>query len=642
MPIFPIEVPAPKSGRGSTSSALARNVGLLSGVGAAPGEIVWACDYDAITLRDLARGAPHAGPVSRVPATPPAALTPSTMNSFGPDTKAAAYLAGANELLAEFTAALNECLEVIDAANRDASGSSSASSAALLACWASGVLAGYRSYPLLFVNSLKARAIQRVLVDDWVVAVPGEYESALPEYGSPKPRRETNRAPTHFSALDDSLGLAEAWLKPELSPDINSLKDSVANAFGRILLRVGSPTEGEPAVVWAHENQPGQRSIDVDLRPMRILGAFMGEQSGAVLPQAATDPALVVPGLPDESAWNTLAPDRRRLLVAIYSVALRWLRNEGPYKEGSAIGELARQTLIELSRRADADLALDDVVRLDCEATVAIASVWLDVRAGHAVDTSRLTRLLRIARSTLFSAADTGIVFDVLSRGTVALNRARTGAKGRVDVVALEAEIRACWSDYFRALTSKVQLTAGPTAVGYYFHNYAGFLGTLEDIASLRESVDHYRRFVLPSRRAIHANVSAAKPLRLALQVAARAASKIANSDDVSESEARQCADLAVSWASEALSNQSAMLLLDESSAAEESNVIFAASMLNAFACAVKFGGTVDRATLGSLEKAAERSHAWIASSATRSAERIAADGSLDRLLETIRPTVVE
>lgn len=650
VPVFPVDLPRLDAPRPSAEETLARNVGLLSGIPDADGGLCWVCEYDEITLRDLARGAPQTGPPSRLPRVKPSSLMPSTMNTFKPDTKAAGFLAGSNELLSEFEISLRAALRAVDAANRPGgSKKPSLEPVVILACWAAGVLSGYRSYPLLFVSSLKARAIQRVLANGWVVAVPADLDAAPAEYGGHPTSQDNPRSPTGFGVLDHTLDMAAGWLRLDLSPNIASLTDSIANAFGRILIRVGGPREGEPAIVWAHESRPGRRSIDVLLPPLRVIKSFIGEQSGARLPRPekkegedrAPDPPpnTVVPLLPDAASWAGMGDAQRKLLVEMYTLVLRWLRDDDVYLEEGPVGRAALQTLDELTEIAARYLPADDPVRLDCAMAAATGAVRGSVRGQEDVDVTRVIDLVRIVRNRLeTSADDVGLLLDVLSRGAAGLNRARRGAAARIESERLTPEIHECWRVYNAVLAARVPRVPGASALGYHLHNYAGFLGTLDDVSSLREAVDLARRFVVPSRRVAYDASPRGNMLRFAYQVAARSASRLAVrlEGPAFRDEALAAAELGLGWAKDALSTENAKQMLAAEKKPVDGNVLFASAIVGAFAAAASLGIAIESEWLGSLEQAVARSHEWVAGGA-RGADRVAQDGELEAQLEVIR-----
>jgi hypothetical protein len=157
---------------------LARTIAPLFGVSwpAGPFGRTWVCDYAALTLAELARGAPLPTKPERAPltrtepagagepatgwgwsgravwtapgGTAPAVLANATVNRFGPNTKAAVVLTAANRLLAEATAAIETvCGELND---------SPAGPQMRLAIWAGLVLEVFRGQPALVVASIQA------------------------------------------------------------------------------------------------------------------------------------------------------------------------------------------------------------------------------------------------------------------------------------------------------------------------------------------------------------------------------------------------------------------------------------------------------------------------------------------------------
>ena len=92
----------------------------------------------------------------------PGAITHATLNRYGPDTKAAVVLTGANRLLRDVTAAIaSVCRSLAD---------QDAAPEIRLAVWAGLVLEAFRGQPALVAAAVQAREIQRALTTPW-----GEY-----------------------------------------------------------------------------------------------------------------------------------------------------------------------------------------------------------------------------------------------------------------------------------------------------------------------------------------------------------------------------------------------------------------------------------------------------------------------------------
>ena len=102
----------------------------------------------------------------------PAALTAATLNRYGPDTKAAVVLVGANRLLRDVTAAVARVCRALAELE--------IAPELRLAVWAGLVLEAFRAQPALVAAAIQARAIQRALTTSW-----GEHVAAQPDGSCP-------------------------------------------------------------------------------------------------------------------------------------------------------------------------------------------------------------------------------------------------------------------------------------------------------------------------------------------------------------------------------------------------------------------------------------------------------------------------
>jgi hypothetical protein len=620
---------------------LARNVGPLFGLHAVdtPHGRSWICDYDRLTLKEIGRGAPTppkgADEWNRGIPDPLPGLTSTALNNFGPDTKAATVLTAANVLHRRFADDLAVCLEVAVAAAHAAS--RRVPPVVLLALWSAGVITAYRSYPLLVVNALKARAVQRALIAGWTVAIPPGLSSAPSEYGPPLPRpaAEGDHAPSTFDVLDRTLAKISAHLRPgaaiaDDSIEMALLLESVASAMARVIVRTGGDKEGEPAVVWATEPRPEHRAIEVFIPPLRMIKSFIAEQPIATLPavrgkKAADpdsptylDPADYVPVLPRGEAWDGLTPSQRRLLIEMYTIAFRWMRESDAFGEENPVGRELVARLGELSTRADRMLEPGDAVRLDAAVAALTSGIRSSVRDGDDLGLGRASEVLDAVSAGLADGSlDAGFGLDLLARGAVVLNRARRNAAGRVDADLLLSKLDTYWSQFDAILLGNVFPAPGPSAAGFHLHNYAGYLGTREhDPVSLAKSIDYFRRYVIPSRTVAARLLPSSASLRLSLQVAARAAMILGGlqADSGALADARGTAIDALQWSADALDTVTGRKLLDEelTPAPEESHYFLAIAVGGSLALADRVELAVAPELRARISRVVERARGWI------------------------------
>lgn len=525
MPLIEVELPEQESGRGSTAPTLARNVAALFGVKSNQSAGPWICSLDLITLQELRSGIPTTIDAPSAGISP--ALAPATLNRFGPDTKAAAVLAGANELLKTVTTDLTAALRALIAAN------SKVEPAVLLGAWAAGVLTVYRSYPLLINAALRSREVQRASLRSWNVFVPpalqptlasSEYQAGMNE----APKVDDVYAPRALRVLEHTLVELAPMITADLSADVTSLLDSVAATLARRLLSVGGDEEGDPAVVWASDSVDGGHQVEVLLPQLSFITNFVREQAAAILPARTTtiESDRFVIELPDNSAWEGLRGSARRLLLEIHVLVLRWLREDDMFSAESLVGGAAEEQLNAVRERAELELEPYDYVRLDALVgwQTPVLRRQTDTESGPLDLDGLINSMDLVDRRLNDGMLDTGFGLDLLGRGLSALNRARLNGKGRVPD-DLTARIRSYWQTFERLLVTRVAVPQGASAAGYQLHSYAGFLGTLEgDIPALEDSLRLFRLMVIPSRRETTRHGSQTNGFRLSLQVAARAA----------------------------------------------------------------------------------------------------------------------
>jgi hypothetical protein len=280
---------------------LARKVAPLFGVRWEhnPFDRTWVCDYAALTLSELARGAPlPARPAlalvrsgaavggtepgwdfnGRAVRTAPGVAAPSvlanaTLNRFGPNTKAAVVLTAANRLLLEATAAVEAvCYDLND---------SPAGPQMRLAIWAGLVLEVFRASPALVVAAIQARAVQRSLTARWGAQVGlGDLgqTSARCEIGAEAVDQQTDPwHPTRFALIDDTLARLDLSAAGPLGPD---RQEDIAAAWCRRLLNMGRPGSG---MVWLAESDDGHRAAHSYQRVGAMVAPFVAEALDAGL-----------------------------------------------------------------------------------------------------------------------------------------------------------------------------------------------------------------------------------------------------------------------------------------------------------------------------------------------------------------------
>jgi hypothetical protein len=373
---------------------LARKVAPLFGVpwSGNPFDRTWVCDFASLTLAEIGRGAPYPAreeqarlearpPATDAPGQPwewewagrgvwtpkrgpvPTALPAATLNRFGPDTKAAVVLVGANRLLADATSAVAEVSRYLAAHE--------VHPVLRLAVWAGLVLEVYRGQPALVVAAVQARAVQRSLTACWgahvVASDPVLTGSARSEL--PLPARDDGDSsdgdssggdgsarPTQLDLVDRTLPLLDLRVT---EPGADSVAlvgdrlDDIAGAWCRRLLQLGRPGRG---VVWLTQ-AGGHRSAQAYVRVGAVVAPFVAEVlDGVPLPGPAPVPE---PPTPRELA--ALARSAQRAHIVAAHVAVNYLRYRDDLLQAHAgLRDHTRARLVQSAGLAIDVLGADD------------------------------------------------------------------------------------------------------------------------------------------------------------------------------------------------------------------------------------------------------------------------------------------
>lgn len=601
-----VEVPR----RDVVAARLARKVGPLFGIvwEQNPFGRTWVCDFGAVTLAEIARGAPnpvrdvqasmdHApaadtdedGPDSAVAReawrlagravwTPrrgptPAALTHATLNRYGPDTKAAVVLVGANRLLRDVTAAVAGVCRAL--AEQDIAPE------LRLAVWAGLVLEAFRAQPALVAAAIQARAIQRALTTSWGqhVLLPDLTESARCEYGAPgvgDASRDACRAqePTQLDLVDATLPLLRLHVPVTDGPlysEREILDDIVARWCGR-LLQIGHPGRG---ITWVEETPPGHRSVQCYVRTGSAVAPFVAE----VLTM------LSVPGAPgaqvsvDEVAGALagadlagLSPLARRTHVVSAHVLTNYLRfHDGLLLTQPDVREVTRELCDRAGATAVKWLGQDDPASLLLTGYAAYLHAWDLSRAAAAQErraaaaAQLAAELSRLTTAWQRRSLDPGTASYLLETGAMALER--LGVPGFEPAVAetWQAAMLARGIDPGRDLRDPLSL---PESQQYHLQNYASFLAARAvSAADLRGALAAQRACVNVREQVTHGEPAAYSAkftsARTARQAAAAITSRLLREIGDDTAEYQQVLTEGVGHARAAIENPTTAVLLD-------------------------------------------------------------------------------
>ena len=499
----------------------------------------WVCDFGTITLAEIARGAPYpardvqaaldeqappaaagreggtpgsrsAGPAAwqlagRAVWTPrraptPGAITHATLNRYGPDTKAAVVLTGANRLLRDVTAAIASVCRSL--AGQDAAPE------IRLAVWAGLVLEAFRGQPALVAAAVQAREIQRALTTPW-----GEHlwlrrlaASARCEFGAAGiagrdgaagAAADSPHRPTRFELIDGTLPLLRLPIPVTDGPLLSQAEilDDIANRWCRRLLQVGHSGRG---ITWVAADQPGHRQVQSYVRIGSAVAPFVaeilamlsiGDGAGS---RACLDQVSGLLAEVDTPELGTLA--RRAHVVSAHALANYLRFHDGLLLAQPQVREVTRRLCDRAAVAAAKWLGQDDPASLLLAGYSAYLRAWDLGRKPTADPTIRVaaaadlaSQLDRIAAAWRGRLADPGTASYLLEVGAMALDRLLVPGFGDRLATLWRTAMLARGIDPDVDLDDPLAL---PAPQQYHLQNYATFLAaTAESAADLRRAL---------------------------------------------------------------------------------------------------------------------------------------------------------
>lgn len=643
MTLLPAEVPAIPEARAEIVAArLARKVAPLFGVpwpdsarDPSPlGPVTWVTDFTRVTLSEIARGAPlptraqSAELVDRVPdghgwalvervgvtarqASLPAEIANATLNRYGPDTKAAVVLVAVNRLLEPLRAALTAAIPFLvqDDGEQIPPGPR-------LAAWASVVVEVFRSQPALVAAGIRARAIQRPLVEAWDVplgaSAAGEPITRCEISG---PRTEQLR-PDRLELVDDTL--ADLLLLPAQDGPVVAARqhEVVVGQLLRRLLDVG--TLRDASHLWISARGPGQLVMEALFTPASIADRFVDQALRSVLgdEEYQRHTALTatagerLPALPTAAALTAAGltvVQRRVTLLALYGAVRQVLQSRQAREHARAS---IRTWLERLGALVEEGLPGDDPVRavLRCRVDFTVLDL---VRHDESEDpTALVEELLRSSQHCveLFEAGrlDRGAAAEIVSAANRHLDAVRRApGPAALDPARLDTLVRDRWRAWLRMVEADHEdLTDRrlPALLGHHLHNYASFLASHPDSEpDLAAALRLFDKVVIPARERFVQDTGIVDPLLLSLQMATAATTGLAalavRAGD--EQAARSWAALGHRWISRALAEGSTWAMVDDGT---EDGCRFALRALPALLTAHELGATDAEGTRGLVD----------------------------------------
>lgn len=522
------------------AARLARKVAPLFGIvwEQSPFGCTWVCNFGALTLAEIARGAPYpareaqsamdaeadstGGTGSRAGLAPggvaesvpwrlagravwtprrgptPGAITHATLNRYGPDTKAAVILAGANRLLRDVTAGIAAVCRSL--ADRDAAPE------VRLAVWAGLVLEAFRGQPALVAAAIQAREIQRALTAPWGerLLLRGLDPSARCEFGADGAAAASPQYPTRLELVDATLPLLRLPIPVNDGPLLSQAEilDDIVGRWCHRLLQVGHPGRG---ITWVAAEPPGHRRVQSYVRIGSAVAPFVADVLAMLsIPDGAGERVCLaeLPGLlsgVEEAGLGVVT--RRAYLVSVHALT-NYLR----FHDGLLLAqpELRRVTRALCDRGAAAAgkwLGADDPATVLLAGYAACLHAWdlgreptVDLGSRTAAATELVAQADRVAAAWRGRLVDPGTASYLLEIGAMALDR--------LGVPSFRDRLPGLWRAAMvaRGIDPRTDLDDPLTLPGpqqYHLQNYAAYLAAAADsTADLRRALAAQRACV--------------------------------------------------------------------------------------------------------------------------------------------------
>jgi hypothetical protein len=590
MGLLPAEVPEmPETRSEIVPARLARKLAPLFGVPWERGPFgsrTWVCDYNKITLSEIARGAPLPSRgqatqargdlgggwaiVDRIAVTGAGGSLPNeipnaTLNRFGPDTKAAVVLTAANRLLAPVAGAVESAMGLLVAAD------GSALPARLrLAAWAALLLEAFRTQPALLAAAIRARTIQRELLVQWYLPLAGSLAD-LPltrcEVGGPHADTgaDTASRPRDLELADHTvhgLGVVPS--------------DEVVDRLLRELMAIG--TRQSSGHLWLSERVPGQLVVEALVPPTELVDRYVAQLTHLLDDEPAR--REVLPRIPRASELGELPLlGRRAVLIALITV-LRQVQFDAEQRERTRAAIVP--LLAEVAVLATESLGPDDPLTVLGRCRVADMTVHTlrhDRRHDLAGPVEELmTQVERCIALVEAGVVDRGTAAEAISSANVEINILRRTNATHPDsklpaAQELDTWLRSTWRAFERTLEIDRSWPGDDAqdarlAIGHHLHNYASYLTTHPDSdADLLAAVELFESTVIPARELYWKRTHSFLPLRQSLQIASRATTTLSRraADAGRTAEARRWAAQGHAWIRRALDDRETAELLAQS-----------------------------------------------------------------------------
>ena len=540
----------PAARRRHTEARLARNVAVLLGVAVdrSPTGRTWLAEYNALSIREIGRGAP-----TEVEAEDLDVIPTATLHRYGPETKAALVLAGADRLFESIEPTMRDVLGVLGTCD-DGRPYPDALRATV---WASLVADAYQAQPALFVAAVQARAVQKAATAEWRPLVPGGLESMKSEYaaegddpaGRPRPRDLGILDRLMHEVVSPRSQVAATSIDSEgAGPSDSFLMDSLIDRWLRHLVY-----SADHGLALARQDSAG-RWADAFVPHLAVLSSFAADalgQYGQVEPFGAgdgveqeleqfdnADPrhvARVVPRTPALPEMATL-PRASQEAVIRSTVQMARILSDGSVFASPEMVLRSLDALEATVRLARAVLGPNSNTTQHAELT------WWRLQASHFRDgkepeglessrASLISGFERARRSANEGRIATGDWVELVNDNSPALNAtwrdyALVGRTKESEGVraALSRDWNAVLDDLGLGAGGTPLLDEGPGGLAGLLHNYVSFEVRSPDPTARMRALQVMRDVVLPQRRRVAEHRSNDTAYRTSLQVALQGA----------------------------------------------------------------------------------------------------------------------
>lgn len=534
MRLLPAQLPSEPPHRSALVAwRLARNIAPLFAIDLPDNSAgaTWVCDYNTLTLAEIARGAPlparekgshevHGqtkslpkgqwglrgrallkGDGEGTPTQPTdnREIAPATLNRFGPDRKAAAVLIGADTLLRGALPAMEEVIRTLGV--REHGGQVAPRVRVMI--WAALVHELYRSQPALFAAAVQARRIQRALTTGWSPMLSEGLDVARCEFGSDEVgawvQAPPDRAPRTLAVLDETL---RRLIKPALrdrAADANQdyLADELVGRWPKYLLQ-----SEDSGLTWIVDADHNRRRLEVYQPITGPLNALLDEIAPSLLEvdiedhsgEDGADPCVepawrsLLPRVPGEGELRKLDLGVARLTLWILLQIHRVLRESHRYGIVH-IKRAVTEDLASVHRLATALFGADDLVTVWARNRLGSAQFYDNrltdaERAGAGVRQVRETVTWLLDHSVEQSSAGLRAELLIYSATTMVERLADARTLGlEAEMAELRAELGRLWLTVFSDLRIQPSTEVGGKprsqairAVAPLLHGYASYL----------------------------------------------------------------------------------------------------------------------------------------------------------------------